>query len=128
MFNWLWQWFERTPKISPPRLEFVRREEANERLELETLWQFHERCLSKYPDSLIQPAVDTLRDELPEETKAQIRAAINEDPDEWFVPYHLWWGMAVRNFLREKGFGEEYWPICNLDDIYVPLVERAVKL
>jgi hypothetical protein len=38
------------------------------------------------------------------------------------------WGMSVRNLLRQKGFSEEHFGIDNLDDIYISLVEEALKL
>lgn len=39
---------------------------------------------------------------------------------------HFGFGMAVRNLLRKEGFGEDYFGIENLDDVYVPLLEMAV--
>jgi hypothetical protein len=56
-----------------------------------------------------------------------IREAIKKDPENWWVPYHFHWGMNVRNYFRKNGFGEEYFGVDNLDDIYVFLVEEAVK-
>jgi len=56
-----------------------------------------------------------------------IKKAIAEDADHWNVPYHLWWGMAVRNLFRREGFTEAYFEIDNLDCIYKLLVEDAVK-
>lgn len=40
-------------------------------------------------------------------------------------PLHHGWGTAVRNLLREHGFGEKEFGVDNLDDYYVPLVEVA---
>jgi len=62
-----------------------------------------------------------------EKNKKKIRREIKKDPISWFAKYHFHWGMAIRNKLRENGFGEEYFMIKNLDDIYVELVEDAVK-
>ena len=73
------------------------------------------------------PALAMLVVEL-EPTLLDIQKAYAEDPEGWSVPYHFFWGMGVRNLLREKGFGEEYFHIHNLDDIYVALVEEALKL
>lgn len=42
---------------------------------------------------------------------------------EW--PLHFTWGMAVRNLLRDKGYGEKYFDVDNLDDYYVELIEKA---
>ena len=62
-----------------------------------------------------------------EKDKRKIRKEIMKDSVGWFAPYHFTWGMAIRNALRQNGFGEEYFMIENLDDIYVELVEDAVK-
>ena len=51
-----------------------------------------------------------------------------DNPTGWATPHHFHWGMVIRNLLREKGFGEEYFGVDNLDDIYVSLVEEALKL
>lgn len=59
--------------------------------------------------------------------KEIIKMAIQIDPECWFAPYHFNWGMAIRNGLRCEGFGESYFEIDNLDDIYVELVEETVK-
>ncbi len=56
----------------------------------------------------------------------KLRKLIKKDPVGWFGLYHHGWGTAIRNALRHNGFGEEYFGIRNLDDIYVELVEDAV--
>ncbi len=73
-----------------------------------------------------KPAIDYLKKQIAEHIKILIRADSNRDPESWFAPYHLGWGMVIRNGLRDAGFGEEYFRIGNLDDIYVELVEDAV--
>jgi hypothetical protein len=87
-------------------------------------------CVQMYKDltpEVKAPALAMLAMEL-EPVKAEIQAAYDKDPEGWIGPYHFFWGMGVRNLLREKGFGEEYFKIHNLDDIYVALVEEALKL
>lgn len=59
--------------------------------------------------------------------REQIRAAQRKDPEKWWAEYHSIWGMAIRNALRKGGFGEEFFRINNLDDIYIQLVEEAVQ-
>lgn len=73
------------------------------------------------------PALDMLRKELAPCT-ADIEAAFKRNPDGWYVKSHFHWGMAVRNLLRDKKFGEKYFKVHNLDDIYVALVEEALGL
>lgn len=74
-----------------------------------------------------KPALAMLFSELGS-VKKEIRETYAKDPDNWCAGYHFGWGMAVRNLLREKGFGEEYFGVHNLDDIYVALVEEALDL
>jgi hypothetical protein len=73
------------------------------------------------------PAIDCLKNHISKELKIGLRILIERDPEGWFAMYHHGWGTAIRNVLRQKGFGEEYFNINNLDDIYVELVEDAVK-
>lgn len=87
-------------------------------------------CNTMYTEltpELKTPALEMLRQELAP-VIPEIRAAYTAAPNDWYVPYHFGWGMGVRNLLREKGFGEEYFKIHNLDDIYVALVEEALGL
>lgn len=40
---------------------------------------------------------------------------------------HFTFGMSIRNWLRNNGFGEVQMKVHNLDDIYINLLEDAVK-
>lgn len=40
---------------------------------------------------------------------------------------HFGFGMGVRNYLRNHGFGEKELEVDNLDDYYVAMVEEAVN-
>ena len=87
-------------------------------------------CQQMYADltpEVKAPALAMLAEEL-KPAVPEIQKAYAADPEGWYVGYHFGWGMAVRNLLREKGFGEEYFGVHNLDDIYVALVEEALKL
>lgn len=89
-----------------------------------------EECVQMFKDltpEVKAPALAMLADEL-KTVVPEIKKAYAADPDGWYVGYHFGWGMAVRNLLREKGFGEEYFKIHNLDDIYVALVVEALGL
>ena len=89
-----------------------------------------EECEQMYADlstELKAPALVMLATELAPALK-EILPAYKADPKQWAAPHHFFWGMNVRNLLRDKGFGEEYFAVHNLDDIYVPLVEEALKL
>jgi hypothetical protein len=43
---------------------------------------------------------------------------------EWWKTHKLI-GMALCNLLRSRGYGEVYFGVPNLDDIYVSLIEEA---
>jgi hypothetical protein len=85
------------------------------------------RMYAELSDDLRIPALLCLRKEL-NPVLSEIKNAYRKDPKNWYVGYHFGWGMSVRNLLREKGFGEEYFKIHNLDDIYVALIEEALEL
>jgi hypothetical protein len=87
-------------------------------------------CIQMYQGlspELKSPALAMLREEL-SSVHVEIKMAYDADPSGWYVGYHFGWGMSVRNLLRRKGFGEDYFKVHNLDDIYVLLVEDALKL
>lgn len=56
-----------------------------------------------------------------------IKKAIELDKKSWFAEYHFHWGMAIRNILRDNGFGEKEIGVENLDDVYAELVEDAIE-
>jgi len=79
------------------------------------------------PTSKKEVAKKFLSELIPEKVKRKIRKEIKRDPEGWFTPYHFHWGMGIRNELRQNGYGEAYFLVKNLDDIYVELVEDAVR-
>jgi hypothetical protein len=81
---------------------------------------------SEIPQEQKDAAVEAFRN-VYVEVIPKIREAIKSDPDGWNIPYHSFWGMGVRNFFRQEGFGEKYFGIDNMDCIYKFLIEDAVK-
>lgn len=73
------------------------------------------------------PAVEYLRSYIPVMVRRKIRNLVAEKSRDWPHAYHTYWGMGVRNALRENGFYEDAWPVHNLDNIYVELVEEACR-
>ncbi len=73
------------------------------------------------------PALSLLN-ELLEPLASEIRGDYEKDPENWWKHGHFHFGLAVRNQLRRKGYDADYFGINNLDDIYVFLVEEALKL
>lgn len=57
----------------------------------------------------------------------EVQKAIAKNPKKWWVGYHFGWGMGIRNLLRKEGFKDSESKSGNLDDIYIPLVEEAVR-
>lgn len=79
------------------------------------------------PQEKKDPAIEFFRTRLSDEVKEQIRGAMRIDITSWFAVGHFTWGMSARNSLRDAGFCEGYFGIENLDDIYVEIIEDAVK-
>lgn len=69
-------------------------------------------------------AIQLLRGYLTDTARAQIRQALEDDPD-WWLPIHHSWGRSIRNLLREAGYGERFLDVENLDDHYIDLVALA---
>ena len=61
------------------------------------------------------------------QVRQMIREAIEENPQRWWVSRHVTWGTRVRNEMRTHGYGEKELGVDNLDDVYVGLIEEAVK-
>jgi hypothetical protein len=81
-----------------------------------------EECEAMYaaiPPDLKSPAIALLAETFESNTSS-------EPPKLWYKSRLI--GIALRNLLRARGFDEGYFHIRNLDDIYIPLVEEALKL
>jgi hypothetical protein len=108
----------------------IDQEKQSSEAEIKGICHTDAECKQMYKDltpEIKAPAMAMLVNELKPATE-QIQKAYNAEPNGWSVNYHFSWGMAVRNLLREKGYGEEYFGVHNLDDIYVALVEEALNL
>ena len=89
----------------------------------------HKECLEMYKNisqEIKKPVIEMLKNQLIPDMK-EIKKLMLLKKEDWWIGYHFGWGMGIRNLLREKGFGEEYFGIHNLDDIYINLVEEAVN-
>lgn len=81
---------------------------------------------TQLPKEKKEPAITLLSKKISAQDRAYMKKLRAANPSDWYVSQHFWGGMAIRNFLRQNGFGEKYWPIWNLDDIYVFLLEDAL--
>jgi hypothetical protein len=73
------------------------------------------------------PALTMLAEKL-QNDRPHIKKAYDADPEGWVYAHHFTWGMGVRNLLRDEGFGEKYFGVDCIDDLYVGLVEEALEL
>ena len=89
--------------------------------------EYHERKWAELSEEVKTKAVDFLRTAFPEETKEEIRPLIANNPDHWCSAHHFFWGMSVRNMLRDAGLKDDLLPSGNWDDYYVKAIEEAVK-
>jgi hypothetical protein len=90
--------------------------------------KFHDERLAELPNKFVNNCVTFLKLEIPEYAKDNIKIEYKKDPIYWCVPYHLNWGMGIRNSLRQAGFTDDLFPTNNLDDYYVRLIEIACGL
>lgn len=58
----------------------------------------------------------------------RVRRQWREDPRGWWAPHHFQAGTALRNRLREAGYGEGELGVTNLDNVYVELIEEAAGI
>ena len=88
------------------------------------------KIYDKLDPQLKEKAVNFLNKTFSEFEKNTFREWIKKDPEDWFAKsrWHFEEGMKIRNLLRENRFGEKYFCIQNLDDIYVELIEDAIKI
>jgi hypothetical protein len=108
----------------------VDQEHQSPEAEAQCVCHTDKECVQMYADltpELKAPALAMLAVELAPALE-EILPMYKADPEHWAAPHHFFWGMAVRNLLRDKGFGETHFSVHNLDDIYIPLVEEALKL
>ncbi len=69
-------------------------------------------------------AVRYLLDHIPAETLEEIAVIIKKEGSGWGVSHHYDIGIDVRNLLRN---GEFLWDAVELDDVWIELIEKAVK-
>jgi hypothetical protein len=74
-------------------------------------------------EDAFERAVDFLIWKVPRETFEEVYRKMKEDPS-WLLSQHRFWGMGVRNLLREGGF---HWNAIALDDSWMAIVTEAMK-
>jgi hypothetical protein len=80
--------------------------------------------LYSVPSSEKTKAVQYLIDHIPDETMIDVKNAMDQNGKDWWIGHHHGFGMDIRNLLRQ---GEFEWGPDDLDNLWVGLVERAVR-
>lgn len=91
----------------------------------------HEKCFNELPKDILIEAVKLLKEKnLTDENIIQLQLLYNEQPTEnkslWFIGFHHYEGMYIRNFFRENGLLDEQLPSGNWDDYYTQVLECAI--
>jgi len=96
---------------------------------MENMYEYHTKKLGEIPKDFLKESVEYLRDIFIKENATQsILDAYNQDNETWWVESHHFWGMGIRNLLRDGGFLDDQLPDKNWDDYYIPVVELAVGI
>jgi len=90
----------------------------------------HEKCSNELPKDILQKAVEILNNDFKEGEKKFLVNLYNNTPSEtkaqWFIGYHHYDGMAIRNLLRRNGLLDKDLPSGNWDDYYTQCMECAI--
>ncbi len=91
------------------------------------LFDHHQQKLAEIPADLRYRMIALVRSKISPKDSAMVRGEIAAAPLTWWHTHHLFFGMAVRNSIRQAGLGEvEHAWLGNLDDFWVPIVEAAM--
>jgi hypothetical protein len=93
----------------------------------EEYMQFHDDRYNELPQTIKYKAIETLKSNINNIGRNQIRMVIKADRINWGSPHHFSWGMGIRNLLRKNVCLDGDLPSGNWDDYYIRLVEKAVE-
>lgn len=88
--------------------------------------RYHDERFAELPDWIIGKSKEALLYNISPEDIDIIKKEIDKNGSTWCSPYHSWWGMKIRNLLRDKVCLDSVLPSRNWDDVYVCLIEYAV--
>ncbi len=80
--------------------------------------------LYSIPPGEKKKAVQYLIDNIPNETWENVAKEMKKDGPDWGILNHHGFGTDIRNLLRK---GEFDWGPMDLDEVWIKLVEKAVK-
>lgn len=90
--------------------------------------EFHEARYAELTQDQRDRAKAILLAKLTPDVLEEVRELHGDDPISWASPYHHFWGMGIRNLLRQEGFKDAELPSGNWDDYYVAVVEYAAGI
>lgn len=92
--------------------------------------QQHERYFKEIPKDILHKAVEVFQNDLKEGEKKFLVNLYNSTESHrkalWFVDYHFYEGMGIRNLFRENGLLDDMLPSGNWDDYYVQVMECSI--
>lgn len=91
----------------------------------ESLFDYHQRVWAALDPEIRRRSVKYLRSWITVENAEECRAQMQENPGTWMIPHHMFFGMAIRNKLREVVRDDDL-PTGNWDDYYVAAFEEAI--
>lgn len=86
--------------------------------------QFHDDKYAEIPPDVLERSMVIFDKHLSPADKPKLILAYNADPIYWIAPFHFYWGMSVRNLLRQNGLNDDLLPSGNWDDYYTQCVEH----
>lgn len=89
---------------------------------------YYKEKFLEIPATLREEAATFLAVHLDQLTKDLIIEAWQREGSKWCTPFHMFWGMSIRNNLRNAGWTDDQLPDGNWDDYYVSLIEYALGL
>lgn len=82
------------------------------------------KCINKVSDDEQERAICYLIDNVPKKHLDKVWAEIQNEGADWWMKYHLSFGIYIRNILRDGGFN---WTDILLDDLWYKLIEEAAR-
>lgn len=90
----------------------------------------HEKCFNELPKDILHKAIQIFNDDTNFNERKFLINLYNIAPIDtkalWFIPYHSYEGMVIRNKFRRSGLLDEMLPSGNWDDYYVQVMECAI--
>lgn len=92
--------------------------------------EYYNNKLAEIPKDVLEKAIEYLNQHLSEDDKEFLINEYNKNRllIDWFIPYHNYDGMYLRNELRNIGLTDDLLPDKNWDDYYIQVLELAIGI